>query len=335
MITIAFFNNKGGVGNTSLVYHLAWMFQDLGLSVVAADFDPQANLTSMFLNEDRLEELWPSGKHPLTIRGVIDPIIRGLGDNILTPHVEAVSQKIGLIAGDLEFSSFEDTLSDAWSKCQNGDEAAFNVMTALYRAARTAGGDREADIVLMDVAPNLGAMNRSALISADYVVVPLSSDVFALQGLRTMGPKLREWHDVWRNIEKGFLPDLGYPIPSGYMHPIGYVVTQHAVRVDRPVKAHLRWMGKIPSEFHTSVLNDDANLPEPYPVTEDKFCLATLKHYPSLMPLAMESRKPMFHLRPADGAIGSNIEAVKDCYQDFKKLAIRIAESTQLELPAR
>ncbi|MDB9481986.1 AAA family ATPase, partial [Dolichospermum circinale CS-537/05] len=34
---IAFFNNKGGVGKTSLVYHLAWMYQDLGLRVVAAD----------------------------------------------------------------------------------------------------------------------------------------------------------------------------------------------------------------------------------------------------------------------------------------------------------
>lgn len=37
MKTIAFFNNKGGVGQTSLVYHLAWMYADLGVSVVAAD----------------------------------------------------------------------------------------------------------------------------------------------------------------------------------------------------------------------------------------------------------------------------------------------------------
>jgi hypothetical protein len=32
---IAFFNNKGGVGKTSLVYHLAWMYSDLGVRVVA------------------------------------------------------------------------------------------------------------------------------------------------------------------------------------------------------------------------------------------------------------------------------------------------------------
>jgi len=45
MKAVAFFNNKGGVGKTSLVYHLAWMYADLGLSVVAADLDPQASST--------------------------------------------------------------------------------------------------------------------------------------------------------------------------------------------------------------------------------------------------------------------------------------------------
>ena len=55
---VAFFNNKGGVGKTSLVYHLAWMYNDLGFRVVVADLDPQSNLTAAFLDEDRLEEFW-------------------------------------------------------------------------------------------------------------------------------------------------------------------------------------------------------------------------------------------------------------------------------------
>ncbi len=58
MISLAFFNNKGGVGKTSLVYHLAWMYAELGLPVLAADLDPQANLTSMCLDDNRLETLW-------------------------------------------------------------------------------------------------------------------------------------------------------------------------------------------------------------------------------------------------------------------------------------
>ena len=56
---LTFFNNKGGVGKTSLAYHLAWMLSDIGYQVLACDLDPQANLTSMFINEKRLEVLWP------------------------------------------------------------------------------------------------------------------------------------------------------------------------------------------------------------------------------------------------------------------------------------
>jgi len=60
---VAFFNNKGGVGKTSLVYHITWMLADRGVRVVAADLDPQANLTAAFLDEDRLEQLWPDREH--------------------------------------------------------------------------------------------------------------------------------------------------------------------------------------------------------------------------------------------------------------------------------
>ena len=51
---IAFFNNKGGVGKTSLVYHCAYLFAEQGLRVLVADLDPQSNLSIMALDEARL-----------------------------------------------------------------------------------------------------------------------------------------------------------------------------------------------------------------------------------------------------------------------------------------
>lgn len=77
MKTIAFFNSKGGVGKTSLVYHLAWMFVDNGVATLAVDLDPQATLTAMFLDAERLESLWPDTDHPDTVYGSIQPILRG------------------------------------------------------------------------------------------------------------------------------------------------------------------------------------------------------------------------------------------------------------------
>lgn len=324
MKTIAFFNNKGGIGKTTLVYHLAWMFSELGHRVIAADLDPQANLTSMFLDEDRLEELWPDGKHPNTIYGVIDPILRGVGD-IQTPKLMAVSG-LALMAGDLALSGFEDKLSDAWPRCHNGDEAAFRTMTAFYRAMLKAAEARDTELVLIDVGPNLGAINRAALIASEYVVIPVAPDLYSLQGLRNLGPQLRSWRETWQELRRKSLdPDL--PLPSGDMCPAGYVVMQHATRGDRPVKAYLRWMDRIPNEYRQSVLDapPDRNLH----VDDDPYCLAALRPYRSLMSLAMEARKPMFRLKPADGAIGAHGQAVQDCYSDFRNLALQILSAVR------
>ena len=282
MKSVVFFNNKGGVGKTSLVYHLAWMYADLGLSVVAADLDPQANLSAMFLPEDRLDELWPDGEHPNTILGAVGPILRGTGD-IAEPHVEPISQRIGLVIGDLGLSRFEAKLSAAWPGCLSHDEAAFRVVSSFYRVVLRAAVKRRADVVIIDVGPNLGAINRSAILAANFVVVPLASDLFSLQGLKNLGPNLREWRTEWLDRLGRKPADPTLELPPAEMRPIGYIVLQHAVRLDRPVKAYQRWMDRIPSIYASEVLDEHVeNVP---PVASDPNCLATLKNYRSLMPL--------------------------------------------------
>lgn len=321
MKTVAFFNNKGGVGKTSLVYHLAWMFADLGIKVLAVDLDPQANLTAMFLDEERLESLWPDDEHPDTVYGAISPILRGTGD-IAQPHVEMITPKLGLIAGDLGLSRFEDKLSDAWPRCHNSDESAFRTMTAFHRLIQ-GGTEWGAELVLIDVGPNLGAINRAALIAADHVCLPLAPDLFSLQGLKNLGPTLRKWRVVWTDL-LGKSPG-GLPMPKGSMQPVGYIVMQHGILDSRPVKAYKRWMDRIPTVYREVLL--DEKIKSPPAVSSDPYCLALLKHYRSLMPMAMEARKPIFSLKSADGAIGAHIEAVKSCYKDFETLAIKIASS--------
>jgi cellulose biosynthesis protein BcsQ len=328
--TVVFFNNKGGVGKTTLVYHLAWMFADLGLPTLAADLDPQANLTAMFLTEDRLEELWPEGEHPQTVLGAVSPILRGLGD-VASAHVEQIQLGLGLIVGDLGLSRFEARLSSAWPECMSRDEAAFRIESAFHRVMLTAARAREAEIVLIDVGPNLGAINRAALIAANSVVFPLASDLFSLQGLRNLGPTLREWRDEWQDRLGRRPPGSNLDLPAAEMRPAGYIVMQHAVRVDRPVKAYQKWMDRIPSVYRQEMLADGS---VPMPADgQDPCCLASLKHYRSLMPMAQEALKPMFHLKAADGALGGHTYAVQECYSDFERLARTIAGNCGVSLP--
>jgi cellulose biosynthesis protein BcsQ len=324
---IAFFNNKGGVGKTSLVYHLAWMYADLGMKVLAADLDPQANLSAAFLDEDRLEELWPDDEHRDTVLGCIQPLLKGTGD-IADPHLEPINDELALLVGDLLLSNFEDELSSQWPYCLDGKERAFRVISAFWRVIQTAIFTHAADLVLMDLGPNLGAINRAALIASDLAAIPLRPDLFSLQGLRNLGPRLRIWRDGWKE-RLARNPTAGLQLPAGNMRPLGYIVLQHSVRLDRPVKAYDRWIARIPSEYRSAVLQGD---PSPdVSVANDPHCLALLKDYRSLMPMAHEAGKPMFHLRSADGAIGAHFQAVQNAFRDFKELALRIARNAGIQ----
>lgn len=319
---IAFFNNKGGVGKTSLVYHTAWMFVELGYRVVAADLDPQGNLSAACLDEDRLEQLWPENQRVPTIYGAIEPLKRGIGD-ISDPLLEPVGPNLALVPGDMSLSDFEDDLSQVWPKCLDGDERAFRVISAFWRVLQRGADLHGADVVLMDLGPNLGAINRAALIAADSVVIPLGPDLFSIQGLRNLGPRLRAWRREWheRRLKN---PAADLRLPEGRMNPVGYVVMQHSERRNRPVKSYQKWIARIPATYRRYVMQ----LPEEPQtnVKDDTACLAVLKHYRSLMPMAQESRKPLFFLKPADGALGAHSAAVRDAYRDFMRLSQQIAE---------
>ena len=329
MKTVAFFNNKGGVGKTTLLYHLAWMYSELGVRTVALDLDPQSNLTSSFLSEDRLDELWVGPAEGQTIVAAVAPLLEEGTGEVQPPHLEVICRRLALVPGDLALARVEDELSSQWSKCLDGNAKAFRITTAFHRVVRLAAEKFQAELVLLDVGPNLGALNRCALIAADHVVVPLVPDLYSLQGLRNLGPTLQTWRKGWqKRMEEA--PHSLTSLPSGDMAPAGYIVLQHATRQSRPVRAYLRWAERIPSEYRNAMLLPAA---EGVTLDNDPHCLAQLKHYRSLMPMAMEAGKPIFHLKPADGAIGSHVAAVAECAKDFHRLARQLATALGLPLP--
>lgn len=325
MRTIAFFNNKGGVGKTTLVYHLAFMLRELGHRVLLADLDPQANLTSMCLDEDRVEALW-SATPRQTVFSSIALLKRGVGD-VVTPHVEEVVPGVNLIPGDLAVSEFEDDLSSSWPECLDRKERGFRVTTAFSRLIRLAAKDHSADYTLVDVGPNLGAINRTALISSDYVIIPAAPDLFSVQGLENVGPRLRQWRGEWQERIQKRPKELDFDLPPGSMQPVGYVVSRYSVHEGRQTKAFVKWLSRLPDAYRTKVQDLPSYESAPQ-IDTDEMCLAQLKDYRSLMPMAQEARKPMFALRPGDGAIGGHQAAVQRCFQDFKILADKIIAKT-------
>jgi cellulose biosynthesis protein BcsQ len=333
---LTFFNNKGGVGKTSLIYHLAWMYASLGKKVVIVDVDPQSNLTAAFLDDDQIEALWEQKNVGSTIYQCVKPLT-GVGD-IADPILQNISANLYLLPGDVNLSGYEDALSAEWpnSMGDNNLYRPMRILSSFWQVMKKAADMVEADIVLVDIGPNLGAINRSVLIATDYVVIPLGADLFSLQGLKNLGPTLRSWKSLWKkrldnwhgNIENSAFPD--FKLPEGKMQVVGYLCQQHGVRLDRPVKAYDKWVQRIPAVYRESVLN--TTLVEKMKQGDDPYCLATIKHYRSLIPMAQEHRKPIFNLTSADGAIGSHSAAVQDAKKDFKQLAAKISAQIGIDL---
>jgi cellulose biosynthesis protein BcsQ len=333
---LTFFNNKGGVGKTSLAYHISWMLSELGHRVLVCDLDPQANLTAAFLAEEELETLWVDQP----IEGSADTIFRCLqpltqvGD-IRHPQPRAISDRIHLMPGDLALAGFEDTLSGEWSAAmgstQNSLFRPFRILSSFWQIAQMGAEACKAELILFDVGPNLGAINRSALLSSDFVLVPLGADLFSIQGLRNLGPTVATWRQEWRKRLENWSAQA-FGLPGGTMRPLGYVVQQHSVRLDRPVKAYDKWVNKIPAVYREYVLQEVPQQPNMTPASDNE-CLATLKHFRSLVPMGQESRKPIFKLNAADGAIGNHVYAVKQAFTDFQALTDKIL--SRMGLPGR
>lgn len=293
MKTIAFFNHKGGVGKTTLVYHLAWMFNEMGIDVVAMDLDPQANLTSAFLGEEAWE-LWYEETGRPTLFGALEPLLEG-SDTPRSIPVREVAEHLFLVPGDLSLSRFEDLLANEWCNPTADPTERFRVTSAIAQAASQALGSCPAQLALIDVGSGLGALSRAALLAADEIVIPYALDP-AYFSLRDLAIQIPNWRSEW--VERRALAASSHlVVPKGEMAVVGYV---------RPFSSWHR------GDSRSATID----LPEPE--------LASLRPYFSLMLLAQEARKPMFLLKPADGAIGGHSQAVEQCYLDFKALAERL-----------
>lgn len=309
MKSLALFNNKASVGKTTLAFNLAHLFARRGLRTVALDYDPQCNLSAMFLSPDELVGIWeedesimdsPEATEARTVGGCIDLIRRRTGD-LREPVLVPVADDLWLLPGHLGLSRFERELADEWPKIAAFvNERALDVTTALDLLSNAAAEQVDADIVIIDVGPGLGALNRAALLACDAVVIPLAPDVFSLQGLAHVGPALREWRDDWGKVNssrlRGKYQEL---LPIHRFQPIGYIVQQRLPGLDGVPSDSRRWASSIPGYFHAHVLD------EPSPdlsIEADEQCIAVMEHVASLIPIARMARKPVCSLGQGDGA---------------------------------
>ena len=203
------------------------------------------------------------------------------------------------------------------------DEHSVQILSAFWQVLQQAGLNQAADIILIDLGSNLGAINRTALIAADYVIVPVAPELLSVQGLEHSGMTLQKWRNAWQQ-KLTHNSVAGLNLPQGKLQPIGYVIFQPPIRLDHGTNMYAKWTMQIPTSYHQTMFNEtEENVPF---LKDDPHFLILFKGHYSVIPMAQEARKPIFHLKPADGALGAHLKIVQSAYVEFQQLARKIAK---------
>lgn len=208
-----------------------------------------------------------------------------------------------LLPGDLRLALREAEFAEAWMG--TGDHSRSSQI-ALRGMLLQAAQQIDAAWILLDLGPNLPAINRTALSSADYVILTTGAQFDSKQNLQIARRQLREWQ-------------IAATIP-------GYVIGNYSAREGSA------WLADIRSGFRSGT--DEASGVSGRDPESDPYCLGALRHNPTLAGLAAKARKPMFELRPADGAMGALAEATFDSRREYSSFADRVANACGVAIGA-
>lgn len=320
--TVSIFNNKGGVGKTTYMYHISFLLAGKGIKVLMVDCDSQCNLTAYALEESVISKSWAEGGN--SIYRAIEPVHRGIGD-IRKRSPLKIRDCLYMIPGDLYLSNYEDVLGDSWNSAKGGSEPSLRIQSAIYRYIKWAAEKIEADIILVDLGPNLGALNRSVLAASDYFIIPVSPDLFSIRGTENLGSKLVLWRKEWDQCNEAW--SGSFEIPKGKPTFLGYVIQHHNARSNKTgmTKGWKIFGDRLEKAIRKNIVNKMAPLEQVIRWEDGNYNLGRIPNLHSLIPYSLEARKPVFECSGSDGLTGTHITTARESAVHFEAMVNTIS----------
>lgn len=225
---ISIFNNKGGVGKSTICWNLANALGESGKRVLLIDFDPQCNLSIAMLGEELFVNKLPTASTPYgtTIRSFLQRFLQNTGGEEVFLHKGPnTNQNVDLIAGDFWLNVYADSLNVGNDLLMGSGLSRYVALQRIVSTAEEKAG-AQYDYAIIDLPPSFGALVRAAFYSSDYYIVPCTSDNFSAYCVGLIGQMVPAFINDWniglnrfKAANKHFneFDKLGQPIFAGWV----------------------------------------------------------------------------------------------------------------------
>lgn len=334
--SLAFINNKGGVGKTTLACNMAYhLSKEGGRRVLVVDLDPQCNATQLLLSDDQWDELYGDLSLKDDKRSILHALrkIRRGDSGIDTTYVPVRSERfeVDVLPGHPSLALLEDTFSSSWESFVSGD---LGGARRTHWVAELVRGAADYDLIILDAGPSLGALNRTVLVGTDYFITPTAADLFSLFAIDNIGEWIKKWTKKYTSgltsvrDEFGTESEDAFPIGSSLEATyLGFTIQQYVSKtvsggLRRNVNAYDKYKKQIPTKARklaglSSQNNHDLDL-------------GIVPHMFAMVPLAQARHAPIAALVTADGLRGAQISQqakYRDQLEDIGSRLIKNLES--------
>lgn len=304
-VVLSLFNHKGGVSKTTTSFNLGWAIAERGLSVLLVDADPQCNLTGMTLElsgRDDLEGFYrdnPEGNIYTALRPAFGGEPRPVqpAKPVATRH-----PRMSLLAGHIDIATYEPELSMA-HKLLGAMPVLANLPGAIGYLIRKTAEAIEADIVIVDMSPSVGALNQNIWMHSDFFIVPTSPDYFCLMAIDSLAAVLPSWHATAATI-RSQQGAITYKIPDSNPKFIGMISQRYRPRSGKPASAFQSWIDQISSRVRDGLVpalmaigaTIDEDTFRACVSSHDPYELAQISDFNSLIAKSQDHAIPVFAL---------------------------------------
>ena len=246
MKSIAVFNNKGGVGKTTLTYHLGCALAELGHKTLLVDLDPQSNLTLFGLDPEKLHNIWQVedafiddfvdardqksssfadiARDIRSIHFVLKPTEDGADPPKLFPKPLKLQARLGMIPGRLSIHTYEDKIASRWTDVYVGDPLAIRTVTQIRNFCEAYAEKYSYDYIVIDTSPSLGILNKVIISTVDGFLIPCMPDMFSLYGIQNIGKSLKSWKRDFDTIFKLLSDAKLSHFPKKFVSFLGFTI---------------------------------------------------------------------------------------------------------------